>query len=102
MFEFSTFEVGLVKYWYDEQLAVIMASLVGSLVSENATKTQPLIRVQQTRRVSRSSQGVAENSVLLCERCRRSSVECRLPEITGQFVTLHLHCFGVELDGSAW
>ena len=37
MFEFSTFEVGLVKYWYDEQLAVIMASLVGSLVSENAT-----------------------------------------------------------------
>ena len=51
MFEFSTFEVGLVKYWYDEQLAVIMASLVGSLVSENAT----LATVQQTRRVSRSS-----------------------------------------------
>ena len=98
MFEFSTFEVGLVKYWYDEQLAVIMASLVGSLVSENAT----LDTGTATRRVSRSSQGVAENSVLLCERCRRSSVECRLPEITGQFVTLHLHCFGVELDGSAW
>ena len=50
-----------------------------------------------------ASRGVAENSVLLCEGCRRSSVECRLPEITGQFVTLHLHhCFGVELDGSAW
>ena len=37
MFEFSTSEVGLVKYWYDEQLAVILASLVGSLVSENVT-----------------------------------------------------------------
>ena len=30
-------EVGLVKYWYDEQLAVILAFLVRSLVSENAT-----------------------------------------------------------------
>ena len=88
-------EVGLVKYWYDEQLAVILASLVGSLVSENATR--------YGHSKQGASRGVAENSVLLCERCRRSSVECRLPEITGQFVTLHLHhCFGVELDGSAW
>ena len=50
MFEFSTSEIGLVKYWYDEQLAVILAFLVRSLVSENAT----LATVQQTRHVSRS------------------------------------------------
>ena len=37
MFKFSTSEVGLVKYPYDEQLALILAFLVRSSVSETAT-----------------------------------------------------------------
>lgn len=36
MFELSTSEVGLVKYPYDEQLALILAFLVRSLVFESA------------------------------------------------------------------
>ena len=36
MFEFSTSEVGLVKYPYDEQQALILAFLVRWLVSESA------------------------------------------------------------------
>ena len=36
MFEFSTSEVGLVKYPYDGELALILAFLVRSLASESA------------------------------------------------------------------
>lgn len=36
MFEFSTSEVGLVKYPYDEQPVLMLAFLVRSLVSESA------------------------------------------------------------------
>ena len=37
IFEFSTSEVGLVKYPYDEQLALISAFLARLLVSESVT-----------------------------------------------------------------
>ena len=64
-------EVGLVKYWYDEQLAVILAFLVGSLVSENAT------RYGYSKQGA--SRGVAENSVLLCEHCCWNAVSRKSP-----------------------
>jgi hypothetical protein len=62
MFEFSTSEAGLVKYPYDEQLALalILAFLVRSLVSESAALDTTFRPVQQTRRVSKES---AKNSV---------------------------------------
>ena len=61
MFEFSISGVGLVKYQYDEQLAVILAFLVCSLVSESATLDTTFGHSKQG--VSRKES--AKNSVLL-------------------------------------
>ena len=54
IFEFSTSEVGLVKYPYDVQLALILAFLVHLLVSESAGTT---LRLDSKQGVS---QGVSQ------------------------------------------
>ena len=64
MFEFSTSEVGLVKYPYDEQLALILALLVHSLVFES-------VALDTTFRYSK--QGVSQGaSQKYSERCGQS------------------------------
>ena len=64
MFEFSISGVGLVKYQYDEQqLAVILAFLVCSLVSESATLDTTFGYSKQG-----ASRGVGQKFSFTCER----------------------------------
>ena len=77
----SELEVGLVKYRYDEQLAVILAFLVRSLVSKSAVLDKTFGYSKQG-----AYRGVSWKFSFTCERCGEMPSSCRLPEITGQIV----------------
>lgn len=81
MFEFSTSKVGLVKYWYDEQLEVILAFLVHPLVSKSAT-------LHTTFGYSKQgiSRGQPNFQFYFVSVVTETMELCHLPEITSQIV----------------
>ena len=85
MFVFSTSEVRLVKYRYDELLAVILAFLVRPLVSESANLDTTF---------GYSKQGAEAVEIQL------NAVSWKSPVNSSHYTcTTGHHCFG---DGSAW
>ena len=82
IFAFSTSEVGLVEYPYDEQLMLISAFLARSLISESATLDTTFGYSKQG-----ASGGVSQKFSFTCERCGQSCgmpSSCRHPAITGK------------------
>ena len=70
MFEFSTSEVGLVKYRYDEQLAVIVAFLV---IRHSGTANKA--RLEESEKIS----VLLVSVVAKAEECRLHAVSRKSP-----------------------
>ena len=85
IFAFSTSEVGLVKYPYDERLVLISAFLARSLISESATLDMTFGYSKQG-----ASGGVSQKFNFTCERCVgcRLHAVTRLPAITGKIASM--------------